>query len=197
MQIPIAQLEKFVMPAKDESNSPMKHLWLDVEGKRLVSTNGHMAARVSISVTENDVTGLIPIEAMDLARKELKAILKINKDSIPDPWLDVVAGEDAIVIQNLLTNTTHTVVRRKLEGSEAYPTIDAVFPQFTDKPSVSLSASYLVDIAKGLEADAISLWVNGDEKCVALACAGGTTCVVLMPQRVEIAAAEVGRRGKP
>ena len=202
MNIPLAKIEKFCVPMKDdEATMKMKCVWLDVEGKRLLATNGHMAVRVSIPVGESDVSGLIPQEAMELARKELKEIRKINKDDIPDPWLSVIANEDSVFIQNLLTNTTHVVLRPKMGVDEKFPQIDAVFPILAREPNISLDVSLLADMiaAMAVESTAASIWIEAADKQVIMASRGlGISIAALMPMRMETGSmdlAEINKRG--
>ena len=202
MNIPLAKIEKFCVPAKDdEAKIQMKCVWLDVDGKRLLATNGHMAVRVSTQVGESDVSGLIPQEAMELARKELKEIRKINKDDIPDPWLSVIANEDSVFIQNLLTNTTHVVLRPKLGPDEKFPQIDFVFPVLEREPNITLNMSLLADMigAMTVEADELSIWIESADKQTIMASRGlGVSIAALMPMRMETGVmelAEINRRG--
>lgn len=196
MNIPFLKIENFVVPQKEEQREVLKFVWLDVEGQRMLSTNGRMAARVTIGVTEDDVSGLIPIEAFELARKELKIISKIlGKDTIPDPQLKVTAGEDAVVVHNLLTTTSHIVTRRKLVDGEKYPDVDAVIDAVAQKPATSLDAGYVADIVKSLDGAVVSIWAPAPDKAVVMAAQNGTGVIVLMPMKSEIDIAEVNKRG--
>jgi hypothetical protein len=197
MKIPFAQLEKFVIPEKEEGRTPMKSLWLDVEGERLLATDGHLAIRQTVIIEDGDISGLIPVEAFDLARKELKAIAKATKDELPDPWLRVTCGEDAVVIQNLMTNTTHLVTRSKLDANSKFPNVDAVFPKLAKKPSVTLSANLLATVIKavGIEGDGLSIWVDSNEKPVMVAASNGKAIAAVMPMRGEPDMDEVNKRG--
>lgn len=194
MKIPVAKLETFT--ADKEGRAVMQAVWLDVEGQRLIATNGHIAARVTIGVDDNDITGMIPVEVFELARKELKAITKIlGKDTIPDPYLRVTAGKDAVIVENLLSNTNHIVQRRKLLPNETFPNMDAVFPAINRKPNVSLTGCLLSDILKSLDGDGVSLWIDADDKAVTICSAAGKTLVVLMPRNESVDPENVTRRG--
>ena len=200
MKIPIAKLEKFVIPEKDAEGSPMQHLWLDVEGKRLVGTDGHMAVRQTVEVTDEDISGLIPIEAFELARKELKIIVKAtDNDTIPDIWLKVTAGEDIVVVENLLTTTTHLVKRPKMEPGKNFPTVDAVFPKLADTPTIGINGEYLATIIGALSAEGFSLniWATAPDKAITIASDSGEALVVLMPMKTGPNSQKVAQRGAP
>jgi DNA polymerase III sliding clamp (beta) subunit (PCNA family) len=198
MKIPIARMEKFVVPEKDAQGSPMQYLWLDVEGRRIVATDGYIAARQTVEVTDEDITGLIPIEALELARKELKIIVKAtDKESIPDSWLKVVAGEDIVVVENLLTTTTHLVKRPKLMGDAKFPIFDAVFPSLAETPTIGINGEYLATVISALSAEGYSLnmWATAADKALAIASDSGKALAVIMPMRTAPDADKVSARG--
>jgi hypothetical protein len=199
MKVPLARIEKFTVPEKDEGITPMKHIWLDCEGERLLATDGHMAMRETATIEDGDVTGLVPVEAFDLARKELKNISKATKEDMPDPWLKVVCGPDAVVVTNLLTNTTHLVTRPKMESGKTFPHVDAVFVELKKKPSVTLNGEYLSRIlsAMGAESLSMSLWVEASDKAVTIASPDGKSVAVVMPMRGDPDVADINRRGAP
>lgn len=67
MKIPFALLESFASRDKD-ALAALQCVYLDCESRRLLATDGHMAARVCIGLDEGDVSGLVPrgvIEALD------------------------------------------------------------------------------------------------------------------------------------
>lgn len=196
MKIPFAHIETFIADADSDNTRPMKSAWLDVEGSRLLATNGHIAIRLNVECDPDDISGPVPIEAFELARKELKAIQKTKgKETIPDPWLKVVCNLDEVFIQNLLTSTTHMVNRQILNEKEKFPTLDSAFPRLTEKPTVTISATYLAAVAKSLETDALSLWVLADDKAVVIASATGPSVAAVMPMKTQCDPLEVGRRG--
>lgn len=198
MNIPIAKLEKFVLSEKDAMGGPMQYLWLDTESKRLISCDGHMACRQTIDVSDEDVAGLIPVEALELARKELKVIVKAtDKETVPDSWLKVVAGEDIIVVENLLTTTTHLVKRPKLVGDQKFPSVDAVFPELAETPTIGLNAEYLSTILSALSCEGYSLnfWATAPDKVMTIASESGNAVAVVMPMRTAPDAKKVSQRG--
>jgi hypothetical protein len=199
MKIPVGKIENFV--SKDEQAKPMlRAVWFDVPGQRLLATNGHMAIRASIEPGADDVSGLVPVEAFALARQELRIISRaMDKNSIPDVWLNVVCNPDAIFIQNLMSNTTHLVVRPKLAVDEHFPGVDAAIPRVNQGPSVTLSMDYLLEITKSLQLEgaSLSLWVSADDRAVVVGSPLGKCVVALMPMKVEVDPEEVNRRGAP
>jgi len=51
----------------------MEHVWLDVAGKRLMATNGHLAIVIPCEVEADDVSGFIPVAAIEYARSRRSA----------------------------------------------------------------------------------------------------------------------------
>lgn len=199
MKVPVGKIENFVAKEKD-AKPAIQSVWLDVRGGRLLATNGHMAIRVSVETGPDDVTGLVPVEAFELARKELRVITSaMSKGSIPDAWLNIVCNPDAIFIQNLMSNTTHLVVRPKLSPDETFPGVDVVFPEVQSQPTISLSIDYLLEITKSLqlEGPSLSFWVSASDKAVVVASPLGKCVAALMPMRSEVDPAEINKRGEP
>lgn len=194
MNIPSERIENFV---GDEG--PIASVWLDVEGGRLLATNGHMAMRVSVGTDENDLSGLVPVEAFELARKELKAIAKRlgGADSIPDPWLKVTCNLDAVVIKNAMSLTSHSVPRPKLKDDQPFPNVDAVFPELKADATVTLDKAYVETIMKSIDpfGSIVSLWSSAHDKTVAMATPSGKGIVVLMPMSGGADGVEVSSRG--
>jgi hypothetical protein len=50
----------------------LRHAWLDVAGKRLAATNGHLMIVVPCEVADLDVDGFVTVEAIEFARKALR-----------------------------------------------------------------------------------------------------------------------------
>ena len=196
VNIPYFNIEAFA--SKDpEARAIMQAPWLDVEGKRLLATDGRMAARYTVTVDDADFTGTVPIEAFELVRKEVKVILKVlkEKDAIPDPWLRVTCHEENVEIENLLTNTKHFVLRPKTLPEHKFHNVDAVLPKKLSDPEVTLDRDYLGTIAKNLDGMPVSLFTQGPEKCVTVASSSGKAVVVIMPMRVSLDPREVLQRG--
>lgn len=195
MNIPELLIEQFVS-TDETAGLLMQSPWLDVENERLLATNGHIAARVPISLNENDASGIVPLEVFQLARKELKAIRKVMKEDLPDPWLRVSCCEAVIEVENLLTNTRHLVTRPKLDPEAKFPNMDAVFPKLAASASVCLNRDYLKSIMAALDGDFASLWVSASDKVVTIAASDGKSSIAIMPVRDSLSGVEVSLRGK-
>lgn len=183
MNIPDTKLENFFYTA-DDKGGLIRHAWLDVENRRLLATDGHKAVRVNVTPADEDVSGPVPREAFDLARKELKAISKkIDKGQLPDPWLRVLCHEEAIEVENLLTNTKHLVVRPKV-GEQKFPNMDKVFPTKPMKQTTCVSKENISAIAASLDGGTdLTLWLEGPESTIMLASSDGASVAVLMPMK--------------
>lgn len=194
MNIPDVLIEQFVS-ADEKAKLVLQGAWLDVESERLLATNGHIAARVGVSLNEKDVTGPIPLEVFQLARKELKAIRKVMKESLPDPWLRVSCGASVIEVENLLTNTLHIVTRTKLSPDDTFPKIDSVFPSLAPSATICLSRDYVKSVMAALDGDVAAFWVSASDKQVIIAAAEGKASIAIMPIRTSLSGVEVEVRG--
>lgn len=194
MNIPELLIEQFVSD-NEQDRALLRGCWLDVESERLLATNGHIAARVSVSLNENDTTGPIPLEVFQLARKELKAIRKVMKESLPDPWLRVSCCEAVIEVENLLTNTRHLVTRTQPAVEDKYPIIDAVFPALSPSSTICLNREYLKRLMVALDGDSAAFWISGSDKVVVVASPDGTASIAIMPVRDSVTGADASKRG--
>lgn len=195
MNIPIERIELFCEPG--DGTYLMKNAWLDVENSRLLATDGHMAVRSEVSLNEGDVSGVVPVEVFDLARKEMKGIVKaMGKDQLPDPWIRVTCHEENVQIENLLTNTQHFVLR-KTPADAKFPNLDAVFPSKLGDPNITLNRDLISVALAALKTDstAISIWVNGTDKAVVFASSDSRAIAMLMPCKPSIVASEAAKRG--
>lgn len=48
----------------------MEHVWFDADRKRLLATNGHLAIVVPCEVEDDDVSGFVPVAAIEFARNK-------------------------------------------------------------------------------------------------------------------------------
>lgn len=195
MRLSVAKMEAFASQ-DDEALVLMRCVYLDCESQRLLATDGRIAARVSVSVEADDVSGLLPQEVFDLARKELKLIRKaIGKEEIPDPWLRIACGEDAVIIENLLSHTNHIVNRPKLLDRQ-YPNIDSVFPGQLGNATFTLSRDLLTIILSAIDGESgVAVWAIGSDKPVVFAPTSGQAIALLMPMRGDLEAENVLSRG--
>ncbi len=198
MNIPVERLELFCDPSEDAAYL-MKSVWLDVDNSRLLATDGHMAVRADISLTDGDVSGVVPVEVFELARKEMKAIVKaMGKDQLPDPWIRVTCHEENVQIENLLTNTQHFVLR-KTPTDAKFPNVDATFPAKLGDPTITLNRDLLSVLLNALKSDspAVNLWLSGSEKAIAIGSDSSSAFAVLMPCKSGIDPGKALKRGAP
>jgi DNA polymerase III sliding clamp (beta) subunit (PCNA family) len=193
--IPFAKVEEFI--SEDEKNYKLTSAWLDVEVKRLIATDGHRAIRVGVEINEGETTGYVPVEAFELARKELKQIRKALKDELPDPWLKVNCFADEIFIENLLSNTKHIVNRPKLKDGDKFPDVDRVIPTVSGPPTVSMSRILLSEICAALDGEvSISFWVKSFDSAVAIGASSGQAAIILMPMNIgDFRGEDLSKRG--
>src|SRR3972149_4290860 len=76
MKTPNSKIENTV--AKKDVRYYLNDAWLDVEKKRLVSTNGHICAIVPVEVDDGDTTGPVSVEVLKQARKFKSTHIKAN-----------------------------------------------------------------------------------------------------------------------
>ena len=134
MKVPNITIEKAA--AKKDLRSYLNHPYLDVEKKRLIATNGHIAAIVLVEVSAEDVSGSVSAEALKAARQAARSVA-------------VVTGEPAEIICTktaLKVTNGPSFPRPELEGK--YPDVDKVVPEKIDRYiKVGLNAQLLIDLA--------------------------------------------------
>jgi hypothetical protein len=148
--------------------------YLDVEEKRLVSTQGNMMVLIACEIDPKDVSGLIPLEAFRLARKVKTVRERSHRKKIETP-ISMICRKRAIII-----NGGQYVVKRP----DAFPQYKVVMNTGKHEYSMCLSAQYLIDIAKSIGSMEIRMKFYGDLKAIDIEpfTSNGNTAI-LMPVR--------------
>jgi hypothetical protein len=76
MKTPNSKIESAA--AKKDVPYYLLDAWLDVEKRRIVSTDGHICAIVPVELDDGDVSGPISIEVLKQARKTKSSSIKAN-----------------------------------------------------------------------------------------------------------------------
>lgn len=130
MKVPNTKFEKCAA-TKADVRYYLREPWLDVDGKRLLATDGHVLAVIPVEVDDDDTTGTVPMDAV-------KAVRKVSKKG----------GE-------LLLETAHANaygVRYPREECK-YPDVDRILePANNGKgtPDIVVDAKLLYDLAQAL-----------------------------------------------
>jgi len=170
MFLPDSKIEKAV--AKNDVRYYLQYVHYEPEKKRLVATNGHIAAVVEVAVGADDVEAMIPVEvfkrARDLAKgaKSLPAQVEVN-------------GCYKFVDQGQLPRET---------DAGKFPDIDAVIPKKPDtEPTFCLDVKALAQLAEAIcrtdkkGKNIVRIWVN--EKDGPAFVEGNAGIGVIMPCR--------------
>ena len=179
MRLPNAEIE--MAASTEDSRYTLKGVLLDVEAKRLVATEGHIAAVIPVTeLTENDHRGILPLDALKQARKMAKsakaeATLAVNGN------VAITAGNQSATFETV-TGT--------------YPNYQAIMPAIEGAPTITLDVDLLLRLAKALDCrDAqtkrdrprvVSLWVKDAQSSVGVKVTGYESAEavgVIMPCR--------------
>src|SRR3990172_5585006 len=115
MKTPNSKIENGV--AKKDMRYYLNDAWLDVEKKRIVSTNGHICAIVPIEMDDGDTTGPVSVEVLKQARKFKSTHIKANGSYTLDnnatferPGMDSKYPDVDRVVPNKETDTVEIVL---------------------------------------------------------------------------------------
>lgn len=162
MKVPNTKIEN-VCANKYDARAYLRVPYLDVERKRLVSTNGHALAIVEVELDDGDTAGHVPIEALKAVRKDKSAV------SI---YLDGAAKVNGTTFPR--------------EDLGKYPEYSAVLPERPERePDITFNAELLFNLSRAIctgKWPFVSLWITDDEKGVYVETAGGGYGVI-MPAR--------------
>ena len=148
MKLPSNKIESAV--SKTESHYNLQGVKLDVAGKRLLATDGYIAAVVPCEVSPEDHDCILPLDSI----KMLRAMSKRCKT-------DVTVNTNGKIIAEACGERMEAT---PLPGD--FPNIDRVMPEFSGEPTITLNASLLVRLAEALVADpkrddlCVSLWIR-------------------------------------
>lgn len=93
------KLAKFALiPSKEESRYTLKVFHLDVDASVLAATDGHRLVVHGVEVDPSDITGNIPVEALEVLRKEHKKYGAAWLDC-SDPKVATVRVGDRVMYQ--------------------------------------------------------------------------------------------------
>jgi DNA polymerase III sliding clamp (beta) subunit (PCNA family) len=155
MQLPDSQIE--LAASTTESRYTLKAVKFDVEGKRIMATDGHIAAIVPCEPSAEDHSALIPLDAI----KGIRAMQKRAK-TVP---VEVRTNSKITAI-----GAGETEEYAPMEGQ--FPNVDMVIPKWdAAKPcTIALDAELLLRLAKALTRKGmplhVKLYVKDLQSCV-------------------------------
>ena len=170
MKLPESQVE--LAASTEESRYTLKAVKLDVAGKRLMATDGHILAIVPTEVSENDHDGLINVDAMKAARKLQRAAKSVPIQATVNGKFTIAAAGQAAEFE--------------LETGN-FPNVEAVIPKFEGPPTVTLDAGLLLRLAKAIQTKdhqldyPVSLWIKDANSAVLVKGEQDGAIGVLMP----------------
>lgn len=132
MKIPNTKFEKCAAEARNDPRTYLSQPWLDVDKKRLLTTDGHVMAVIPVEVDNDDTTGHVPMDAVKAARKVYR------KDS-------------ELLLEKEHANVYGTRFPRGDLGK--YPNVDQIIEPLNNgkgDPDVVLDARLLYNLAQAL-----------------------------------------------
>ena len=128
------KIEKAV--STDGTRYVLNHVYLDVEKKRAVATTGRILAVVPCDIADDDVTGMIPVDAIKAARK--------------------VKGLNIVVGANGNCETLNGQTFKRPDGT--FPKYEGVIPKHASGGiKISLNAKFLYQLAQATGDDEVIL----------------------------------------
>ncbi len=131
MKVPNTLIEKAA--AKKDVRVNLNNPYLDTKKKRLIATNGHIAAFVPVEVSAKDISGPVPAEVLKAARRAAKHFI-------------VADGPEIICAKATLAVTNGPSFPRP-ELDSKFPNVDQVVPKTKGWIKVGLDAQLLIDLA--------------------------------------------------
>jgi DNA polymerase III sliding clamp (beta) subunit (PCNA family) len=175
VKIPSAKIE--LAAAQDGSRYSLEAVKLDVEGKRFLASDGHIAAIVPAEITPEDHSGLIAAETF----KTLRAIAR--KDKVIPPLVNVNSKV------TVMSSNGQTAEFPLVNGQ--FPEVDRVMPKFEGSPTIALDAVLLLRLAQALSDAAsnkravVELWIKDKRSAIAVRVQGEPNAQgCIMPCRV-------------
>lgn len=133
MKLPDARIE---LAADDkESQYTMQAVKLDVPGKRLLATNGHILAAIPCEVGAEDHSALLSLESI----KQMRSMQKRAK-SVP---IAIHTNGKATVIAPSESAEFELVVGQ-------FPNVDMVIPNYEGPATITFNVDLLVRLAKAM-----------------------------------------------
>lgn len=143
MKIPLTKIE--LACEKKANRYILNAVKYDVEGKRIIATDGYIVAVVPVEVEDGDVSCLIPVNAVTAMRKAKLPKVTLNGHV----RIDSTDGSQEFTF---------------VTGQ--YPNVDAAMPSGEDyagEPTITLDAEQLLRLAKAIrsgDSAAVSLWIK-------------------------------------
>jgi len=168
MKLPTQMIENMAAD-KHEIRDYLRHSYLDVEHKRLVSTTGTAMAVIHVEPEEGDTSGFISPESLTAARKSEADSIKAN---------DSVALPDGRTFPRLVAQ---------------FPPIDRIYnpPKEEEEPAICLNAALLYQLATALYPKAkktdpllVKLYIRGKELAVFVESINPDSNGIIMPCRM-------------
>jgi hypothetical protein len=143
---------------QDGTSLPLTQVHLDVEGKRVVATNGSSLVVCPVEQSEADVSGSVPVEALKLARKLCKQERRRSVDGKRWEYETPPCTVDLADSAHARMRDGSTLPRPDLGK---FPPFDRVIPDYPDSDKtlvrLTLNAHLLAELATAMDADGITL----------------------------------------
>ena len=144
MILPFAQITG-AMAGSNELRSWMQGLLLDVDGKRVIATNGKIIASIPCEVSAVDVSGLIPEEAIILA-------IQLFERNDEMPCIDCFETECVMLGGTVRISRNHAThaIDRVLPQAKTIADADNTLP---GRPFLCFDAQFLLSLVQAMQSD--------------------------------------------
>jgi DNA polymerase III beta subunit, central domain len=175
MKLPESKIE--LAAPNEQSRYVLSAVQLDVAGKRMMATDGHIGAIIPCEVSEGDQSALLSLESL----KQIRAMQKRSK-TIPIE----IKTNGKVTATNATTNETMEFAL--VEGR--FPNLDMVMTKAEGAATITLDVALLLRLAQALNPEAtakraiVSLWIKDPSSTVGVR-SGSVGQGVIMPCRPE------------
>lgn len=138
----------------DDTRSHMKNPWVDVEGKRILATDGMRIAVCSVEVDPKDVSGFITPRSLKEAREN-------------QPLND----HDLTIRSKKKTLDVYGTIFIRPQNYHPYPKVDIILNEIAERKndvSIAVNAQFLSDAAQAIGATSIIISFDPNDKKTAI-----------------------------
>lgn len=169
-----------LIASKDETRLMLRYVELDVDGKRMMATDGHRAVIVPCDPQGGDASGPLTSDALKAARKVRKGT-------------PTIAANGSLVVTSIASGASTTYSRPDRLGCE-FPPLDKVMPQGlisgTDAHlTCVVNARYLYELAVAMGSpEHVRITLSSDDRLAPIVVAPGDptngAIAVVMPMKL-------------
>ncbi len=167
MKLPRDARPDLIADARDPMRPVLNSLLLEIDGERkarLIATDGRMMLFLPVEVAPDDVAGLIPKAAFELAADPARRTELIVDEETGDEHESIIPIELGCGDGMILVDEHISLARPKY----TYPNYKTVLDSVSGEPivTITLNAELLAKLQKGMGATAVKLEIFGPLKSI-------------------------------